>query len=324
MKKKVIFVLCCALFLVTGCGKVPVLKNGEEVFAQIDGKNVSANDIYNELKAKYGTDVMIEVIDKILLEEKYPDSDEITDYVDAQISNFIAQYGEEGFNSALEQSGMTEDDLRAQVALDYRRTMAAEDYVAGTITDDEINSYYETDIRGDIKASHILIKPDVADDATDEEKTKAEEEAKKQAEEIITKLNNGENFADLAKEYSDDEGSKENGGDLGYFPKGEMVDEFENAVVELKVDEYTKEPVKSSFGYHIILKTGEKEKPELKSVKDEIIDSLVSKKISEDTTLQYKAIYEVRKEAGLEIHDDEVKSQYESYMNRLMTPTSIQ
>lgn len=318
MKKKVIFVLCTILLLVTGCGKVPVLKNGEEVFAQIDGKNISANDIYNELKDKYGKDVMIDIIDKILLEKKYKDSDEIKDYVDSQISVFIQQYGEDGFKNALEQANMTESDLRDQIALDYRRTKAAKDYVADTIKDDEINKYYENDIRGDIKASHILIKPDVSDDATDEEKEKAEKEAKKKAEEIITKLNNGEKFADLAKEYSSDEGTAKNGGDLGYFPKGQMVDEFENAVVKLKKDEYTKEPVKSSYGYHIILKTGEKSKPKLKNVKDEIIDSLVTEKMQNDRTLQYKALYEVRKKAGLEIHDDSVKSKYEKYMDSLM------
>lgn len=318
MKKKVMLVLCFALLFMTGCGKVPVLKNGEEVFAQINGKNVSANDMYDELKEMYGNAVMMDIIDKILLEEKYPDSDEITEYVDAQISNYIQQYGEDGFKSALEQSNMTEEDLRNQIALDYRRTLAAKDYIGDTLTDDEINEYYENDVRGDIKASHILITPDTDDDATDEEKATAEEEAKKKAEEIITKLKNGENFEDLAKEYSDDEGTKENGGDLGYFPKGQMVDEFEEAVVKLKVDEYTTEPVKSTYGYHIILKTGEKEKPELDSVKDEIIDSLVTEKMSNDTTLQYKALYEVRKEAGFEIHDDSVKSQYEKYMDSLM------
>ncbi len=322
MKKKVMLLSCFTLLFVCGCGKVPVLKNGEEVFVEIDGKNISANDIYDELKDTYGNSVMIELVDKVLLEKKYPDSDEITDYVDSQISSYIQQYGEDGFKSALEQSNMTEDDLREQISLDYRRTLATKDYIADTITDDEINKYYEEDVRGDIKASHILIKPDSTDDATEEEKTKAEEEAKKKAEEIITKLKNGEKFEDLAKEYSEDDGTKENGGDLGYFPKGQMVDEFEDAVVKLKVDEYTKEPVKSTYGYHIILKTGEKEKPELKSVKDEIIDSLVSKKLSDDATLQYKALYEIRKKAGLEIHDDGIKSQYEKYMDNLMNPSN--
>lgn len=322
MKKKVIFVLCGTLLLVTGCGKVPVLKNGEEVFAKIDKKNISANDIYNELKDKYGRDVMIELIDKLLLEKKYPDSDEITEYVDAQISAFIQQYGEEGFKNALSQSNMTEEDLKNQIALDYRRTKAAKDYVGESLTDNEINEYYENEIRGDIKASHILIKPDVDENATDEEKATAEENARKKAEEIITKLNNGEKFADLAKEYSSDTASAKEGGDLGYFPKGQMVDEFENAVVNLKKDEYTKTPVKSTYGYHIILKTGQKDKPKLKNVKDEIIDSLVTQKMNNDSTLQYKALYEVRKKAGLEIHDSEISKQYESYMDKLMTPTS--
>lgn len=321
MKKKVILMLCFGLILLTGCGKVPVLKNGEEVFVQIDGKNISANDMYNELRTLYGKDVMIELIDKVLLEKKYKDDEELTDYVDSQIDMFIQQYGEEGFVQALAQANMTENDLRDQIALDQRRNLAVEDYVAAQITDDEINEYYENDVRGDIKASHILIKPDTSDSATEEEQKTAKEAALKEAKSIIEKLNNGEKFEDLAKEYSDD-GSAENGGDLGYFPKGQMVDAFENAVVALEVGKYSTKPVESEYGYHIILKTDQKDKPKLKEIKDTIIDSLVTEKLNSDTTLRYKALYEVRKEAGLEIHDDDIKGKYEDYMKQLMNSSN--
>jgi len=321
MKKKVILMLCFGLILLTGCGKVPVLKNGEEVFVQIDEKNISANDMYTELKDLYGKDVMIELIDKVLLEKKYADDDELKDYVDSQIDMFVQQYGEEGFVQALAQANMTEDDLREQIALDYRRNLAVEDYVAKQITDDEINKYYENDVRGDIKASHILIKPDTSDDASEEDKKNAKEAALNEAKSIIEKLNNGEKFEDLAKKHSDD-GSAEKGGDLGYFPKGQMVDAFENAVVKLEVGKYSTEPVESEFGYHIILKTDQKDKPELKNVKDTIIDNLVTKKLNDDTKLRYKALYEIRKEAGLEIHDDNVKSKYEKYMDQLINSSN--
>ena len=315
MKKKVILLVCICLFLCTGCGKVPKLSNGDDVFVSVNGKNLSANDMYNELKEKYGVDVLIELVDKIILEEKYEENDDLKEYVDAQIEQYISSYGEEGFAQALEQSNMTEDDLRQTIALDYRRNQAALDYAKKQVSDDELNDYYENDYRGDIKASHILITPD--ENAEDSEK--ADEEALNQAKDIIKQLDEGADFAELAKEYSDD-GSASEGGDLGYFGKGTMVDEFEDAVVELEVGEYTKEPVKSTYGYHIILKVDEKEKPKLEDVKDELIEELANQKLNENSTLKYEALVQLRKDAGLEIQDDGIKEKYNSYMDSLITP----
>jgi parvulin-like peptidyl-prolyl isomerase len=68
---------------------------------------------------------------------------------------------------------------------------------------------------------------------------------------IKKKLENGEDFAELAKKYSDDPGSKNKGGDLGFFTKGRMVPEFESAAFSLKPGELS-DPVKTDFGYHLI------------------------------------------------------------------------
>lgn len=101
-----------------------------------------------------------------------------------------------------------------------------------------------------VDASHILIS--TVDQKTGkpmDEKVKVE--AKKKAEEVLAKVKAGGDFAKLAKEYSQDPGSKENGGSLGEFGKGKMVPEFEKAAFSLKAGEVSN-LVESQFGYHII------------------------------------------------------------------------
>ncbi len=106
------------------------------------------------------------------------------------------------------------------------------------LNDVEIDNFYNELVakmtnEHEVKASHILVE--------------TEEEAKK----VISELEAGAKFADLAKKYSKD-GSKDKGGDLGYFTKGDMVPEFSEAAFALNKGEYTKTPVKSQFGWHVI------------------------------------------------------------------------
>ena len=148
---------------------------------------------------------------------------------------------------------------------------------------------------------------------------KAKDEAKAKAEKLIKELKKADKkevaklFAKLAKENSED-GSAEDGGDLGWFNKGDMVTSFEEATIKLKVNEFTTKPVESEYGYHIILKTGEKDKPALKDVKEEIIDTLVEEKLAEDATLQTKALDKVREDHGIKFEDSELKKQYKTYI----------
>lgn len=123
-----------------------------------------------------------------------------------------------------------------------------------------------------VKARHILLmtqgKP-----ASEEPKLKA------QAEDLLKQLKGGADFAELAKKYSDDPGSKEKGGDLGWFGKGQMVPEFEAATFALKPNEISG-VVKTSYGFHII-QVLEKEQAHLKTfdeVKDQIATELKKQK----------------------------------------------
>ena len=158
---------------------------------------------------------------------------------------------------------------------------------------------------------------------SDEDKTKADKEALQKAKDIIKKLKNGESFDDLAKEYSDDTSNKDKGGDLGYFNTGDMLEEFEKAAFALKKGKYTTTPVKTKYGYHIILKTDEKEKPSLEDKKEEIINTLVSEAKSNDTALSINALVELRKEYGMNIEDDEMSKLYSTYIsNSLLSAKS--
>jgi len=96
-----------------------------------------------------------------------------------------------------------------------------------------------------VKARHILIKVDKS--ASEEDKKKS----KKKAEEILGRIKAGEDFAKLATEVSDDPGSKIKGGDLGFFPKGRMVPDFEKAAFSLKPGEIS-DIIETQFGFHII------------------------------------------------------------------------
>jgi foldase protein PrsA len=97
-----------------------------------------------------------------------------------------------------------------------------------------------------------------------------------------------------------------------------MVEEFSNAVKELKNNEYTKEPVKTQYGYHIILRTGEKDKAKLEDVKDEIIDTLTNQKLNEDPSVYYETLKAIREKKKIKFNDDVLKKAYNDYMNKLI------
>lgn len=325
MKNKKWFLALAALLVVTtlttGCGQKAELKDGSQVAVKLDGIKITADEYYNEIKG-INIATLVDMIDHQLFDKKYGKTDEENDQVEEQIKSLKDQYGsnEDTYKSVLRQyfGVQSEDELEDMLRLEFRRNAAINDFIEKNIKDKEIEKYYEEDIYGEVKASHILITPSVSEDATTDEKEEAEKEALKEAKKIIKELKNGKKFEDLAKKYSKDEASASNGGDLGYFDLNEMVDEFSDAVKELKVDEYTKEPVKSSFGYHIILKTGEKEKPKLKDVKDKILETLRKEKLNEDPTLYYKTLVDIREEKNIKWKDDEIKKQYNKLMDQLI------
>ena len=316
-KKKIFALVLVATLMLTGCGKIATLKNGEEVVAKLDGKSITAEDLYDELKKQGGAITLTNMIDAFVVNKAIKTDDDAKSYADSQLSSYKKSYQSYGqdFNAALTSAGYAdENEFKDELILEYKKNIVTENYVKDELTDDEIQKYYDDNIYGDIEARHILISPNTKDDMTDDEKDKAEEKAKKEAEDIIKKLDEGEDFADLAKEYSDDEGTASKGGKLT-VTYGSVVDEFWDGVNELKDGEYSKEPVKSEYGYHIIYRIKQKEKPKLDDVKDDVIDKLTEEKINNDSTLQTRALVALRKKYNLEISDDELKKSYDNSIN---------
>lgn len=125
----------------------------------------------------------------------------------------------------------------------------ADNYISnGEVTEKMVKETYDR-TKTEIRASHILLNlPDSENDTS---------AVYQKALMIKERLENGEDFESLAKEYSDDPSVKANGGDMNWFNTFKMVYEFENAAYNLEVGEISK-PVKTEFGYHIIKKTGER------------------------------------------------------------------
>ena len=323
MKNKKIILGLSALMITaslftTGCGKkVEISKKAVVGFEEGE---IKANDFYKEIKAD-NISRLIDLIDHKLLDEKFKTDKEEDESVKKQIDSIKSYYTDESqFNQVIKQYFGAEDEkeLEKILRLEYKREQAVNKYIEDHLSDDEIKKYYDEKIHGDMSAKHILITADVAADASDEDKKDAEEKAKEKAKDIIKQLNDGKKFDDLAKKYSKDESNAKKGGDLGKFSYDDMVSEFSEACAKLKVNEYTKEPVKTQYGYHIILKTGEDKKKELKDVKKDIQEKLRKQKLDDDATLYYETLKNYRKDNGITWNDSALKKAYEKYMNDLV------
>jgi foldase protein PrsA len=251
----------------------------DKVVARIDGEVITKDELYDVLVAQGGAEALDSLIsDKIIDMELKKKGVAVTDEdVNAELQKMIAQYGgQESFDQALASYGYTDSDIRKNIKMNLSATKLVGADVK--ITDEEMKAYFTEnkasfDTPEQVRANHILV--------TDEAKAK----------EVKAKLAAGGDFAALAKEYSTDTSNKEQGGDLGFFSKGQMVPEFENAAFSMNIGDIS-EPVKTDYGYHIIKLTDKKEaKPATyEDSKAQINDAMMAEKLPTafDTWMQEK------------------------------------
>lgn len=291
--------------------RIATLKNGTQPVAEIDGYTVTANDLYEDMKDVYSISSLLDKIDNKILVEKYPETDEMNDELKQQAESYYSaykQYYKMDKETFLSNNGFgSEKAFLEYLRLQYRRNKYAEDYIKTLISDKEVEKYYEDKVYGDINTKHILVKVDSS--ASDEDKKKAEDLAK----EIISKLNDGKSFDEVKEEYKDQITYEE----LGYKSyNANLESAYMEAMQKLENNSYSKEPVKTSYGYHVIYRIDQKEKPALEDVKEEIIDSLVSEKKSEDKNISYVALDKMREESGLKFSDTVLEKKYNTYMSQ--------
>lgn len=326
--QKVVALSLASMTLLSGCGAktIPTLENGDQAIVTFnENAKISVTDFYNQMKDKYGTEVILNMIDKMILEKKYADStEEAHKNADSVMSQLETSYGDKLLSAIQTYTGyQTLDEYKDYVYLSYLQNKAAEDYAKDNIGEKDIKKYYNDEIKPDIKVSHILISVNYASDASDDDKTKAKNEAKAKAQEALDKLKAADKskiadtFSELAKEYSNDDSSKDDGGSLGFINTDTLGSNYNNLVTEaykLKDGEYSSNIVETELGYHLVYRTETKEKAKLEDVRDKIIDSLVSDYLSKNQEAYIKSMQAVRKEYGMNIIDDDLNTNYTNYI----------
>lgn len=204
--------------------------------------------------------------------------------VDKQLEEVKKHYPDDAsFKTALKRAHYTEAGVRTQLT----RAIAIEKFINQQIkskihiSDKQVREFYDShpDLfrrPAQVRASHILVK--LSANPTKEEK----QEALKKIEDIQKRINNGEDFAELAKKYSDGPSGKR-GGDLGYFSKGQMVKPFEDAAFSMEIGQVSG-PVKTMFGYHLIKVTDKRPESTMKfeQVKNQLKEYLIDQELQEE------------------------------------------
>ncbi|RUS48084.1 peptidylprolyl isomerase [Cohnella sp. AR92] len=267
----VIAVIALIVVLVRNSGG----SSGEAV-GELNGKKISKAELLDEMVEQSGKEQIGSTLDQVMLFKLIDIEADKTgkkvseEDIDAYIEKLKEQNGitsDEQFQSALASSGLTVEKFREQVLPQLKLRLIFENKLKPT--EDDLKKYYDENKESfgtpeQVQASHILLS------------------TKEEAEAVLKQLKEGADFAALAKEKSIDTGSAANGGDLGYFGKGKMNEQFETAAFALKVGEIS-DVVESPNGFHIIKVVDHKQAvtPAYDEVKAEVKNQYLDNKVNE-------------------------------------------
>jgi foldase protein PrsA len=263
------------------------------VVATVNGENITSDKLFQIAPDEMKTQLIDQVVMQTLIEQKAAEEnititeEDINEAVDKQMAKYDEMFPtQEEFDAALAQAGLTKEalvqDLKDNMQTELKMKKILEPQI--DVSDESIATFYEENKEQinqsiQVQASHILV------------------EDEQLANSLLEQIQGGADFAELATEHSIDPGSKVKGGDLGFFGRGQMVPEFEEAAFNLKVGEVS-EVVQTQHGYHII-KLADKEEPlTLEDDKEEIKEMLFNQEFNK---LAQEWVKTIKDEADIKI-----------------------
>ncbi|WP_079476935.1 peptidylprolyl isomerase [Marinococcus halophilus] len=270
---------------------------GDGAIVEVNGESISEQDLMEDLKDNYGEGALNNLIQQKILNDKAEELDISDKQVTKEFKSMKEQYGiddnDQFLQTIQENMGVQVESVKAfkeqyvkpQIVVDELGSQDVE------VTEKEMKNYYEEnkDDLVQVEASHILV------------------DSEEKANEIIKKLEEGADFAELAKEKSIDTASGESGGELGYFGKGEMTEAFEEAAFNMETDSISEEPVETEHGFHVINVTGKKES--YKELKDDIRETLQA----EEQKDGQQVLNELMQDAEINVEDEDYKDWVQTF-----------
>jgi peptidyl-prolyl cis-trans isomerase C len=256
-------VIC--IIAVSGCRENVVAEvNGEkittrELSQQVDQMKVMLEERGMDFSGEQGKELLASlekemlnqmINNKLMIQEAKQFASLTAEQVEDKVNEIKGQFAsEEEYNNFLIQAGMSGEEAAFVMSLQEELTKDT-----APVSEEEAREYYEANEEQFVQPEqfevrHILFFVD--DGSSDYPAKHTDAEAKELAGEVIAQLNQGADFAALAAEKSEDEGTKIDGGRY-VFSKGQSVKEFEDAACALNPGEYTSTPVKTDYGYHVI------------------------------------------------------------------------
>ena len=290
------------------CVSLAACNNGGGNVAAVNGQAISRAELDRKLESSAAAkQALTQMVQQTLIDQYARDKkvDVPQAEIDKRINEIKAKYPAGQFDQMVKQQGYTTQDVQNIIkgSLVLEKAVAPQVHVG----EPEIKAYFDKnhamfDKPAQVKARHIL----VADEAT--------------AKTVLAKLKAGGSWDALAKQYSTDPSSKDKGGDLGYFGRGQMVPQFQDAAFGAKVGQIVG-PVKSPFGYHIIQVTDKKPPTtaSLASTHDQIKTTLTQQQMQQQQPL---FLQQLRSAAKIEVYDDRYKDAFPSPLPTAAAPAS--